>query len=376
MGLKHILFVANTSWSIYNFRYGVLCRLLSEGTKITILAPKDDYSVKLSNIGCDVVDLPMSPKGINPFEDMKLFFLLASIYRNINPDFIIHYTIKPNIYGSLAARLVNIPSLAVTTGLGYTFINSTLVAKIARLLYKISFKFPKEIWFLNEDDRASFLNYGLVEEDRAVLLHGEGVDMLHYHPVSTSCRDGKIRFLLIARMLWDKGVGEFVEAAKIIKKEYPQACFQLLGNCNADNPSSIDSSIIRDWEKDGVIEYLGMVDDVRPIIASADCVVLPSYREGIPRTMIESAAMGKPLIVSDAPGCRDVVIDNVTGFKCKVKDVPSLTKCCETIINMREDERISMGFAGRSFIKSHFDQELVIEQYLSTLKKYGVISNI
>ncbi|MNE19938.1 N,N'-diacetylbacillosaminyl-diphospho-undecaprenol alpha-1,3-N-acetylgalactosaminyltransferase [compost metagenome] len=200
--------------------------------------------------------------------------------------------------------------------------------------------------------------------------------MLHYHPVNTSCQDGKIRFLLIARMLWDKGVGEFVEAAKIIKIKYPKVIFQLLGNCHSDNPSSIGPSIIKNWEKDGVIEYLGMVDDVRPIIASADCVVLPSYREGIPRTMIESAAMGKPLIVSDAPGCRDVVIDNVTGFKCKVKDVVSLTKCCEAIINMREGDRIDMGVAGRSFIKSHFDQKLVIDQYLSTLKKYGIISNI
>ncbi len=314
----------------------------------------------------------MAAKGSNPLQDLKLLYDLYKTYQQINPDFIIHYTIKPNIYGSLAAKLANIPSLAITTGLGYTFLNNNMVAKVARLLYKLAFYFPKEIWFLNEDDRQVFLQHKLVNQDKAVLLHGEGVDLSHFEPQVMSATDGNVRFLLIARMLWDKGVGEYVEAAKIVRQQYPQAVFQLLGACGVANPSVIEREQISKWEQAGIIEYLGTTPDVRPIIANADCVVLPSYREGIPRTMIESAAMAKPLIVTDVPGCRDVILPGKTGWLCPVKDAHALANCCEQLITMTAEQRNLIGYAGRTFMNLKFDEKIVIEQYLQTLQRYGI----
>ncbi|RQM71776.1 glycosyltransferase family 1 protein, partial [Aeromonas jandaei] len=292
-------------------------------------------------------------------------------YSCIKPDVVVHYTIKPNIYGSLAAKMAGIPSIAVTTGLGYTFVNDNIVAKIARILYKIAFRFPDEVWFLNDDDRQIFLIKNLVASEKAVLLHGEGVDLEYFKPQIREFSDGKIRFLLIARMLWDKGIGEFVEAARLIRDRYPNAIFQLLGECNVANPSAINRQQISLWEAEGIIEYLGTTSDVRPIIAQADCLVLPSfYREGIPRTLMEAAAMAKPLVTTDNVGCRDVVIDRETGLLCRVKDHISLAECFDMFINMSVGQRELMGQAGRAFMAQVFDERLVIEQYLGTLKKY------
>lgn len=372
MNKKKLAFVANTAWSMFNFRHGLLSRLINDGYQLTIIAPHDEFSDKLQEMGCTVVHLPMEPKGTNPLQDLKLIQTLYRIYQQIAPDFIIHYTIKPNVYGSLSAKLAGVPSLAITTGLGYAFVNDNLVAKLAKLLYKFAFRYPQEVWFLNEDDRQVFLQHRLVCVDKAVLLHGEGVNLTQFTPLAKPQPDDKFRFLLIARMLWDKGVGEFVEAARIIRERYPQAVFQLLGACGVANPSVIEREQLAKWEEEGVIEYLGSTSDVRPMIAQADCVVLPSYREGLPRTMIEAAAMAKPLIVTDSPGCRDVVLVGETGLMCPVKDPPALALCCEQIINMSACERDQMGHAGRTFMATTFDEKIVIEYYLATLRNFGV----
>lgn len=363
--------MANTAWSVFNFRYGLLKRLLSDGYHISVVAPNDKFSGKLKDMGCDVIDLPMSAKGVNPFEDINLVRLLYRYYRRLKPDFIIHYTIKPNIYGSLAARMASIPSLAITTGLGYTFVNDNFIAKIARQLYKMAFRYPREVWFLNEDDRQAFLAYSLVSENKAKLLHGEGVDVSHFSPISASSSNNHTTFLLIARMLWDKGIGEYIEAARVIKSKYPKTHFQLLGACDVPNPSLISREQISIWESEGIVEYLGTTDDVRTVIANVDCVVLPSYREGIPRTMLEAAAMAKPLIVSDAPGCKDVVIHGKTGFLCKVKNSYSLAAVMELIINQSTQERVDMGMAGRNLVLHKFDERVVIEKYIDMLSKYN-----
>ncbi|MCX9111803.1 glycosyltransferase family 4 protein [Aeromonas veronii] len=367
-----ICFVANTAWSMFNFRRGLLLHLISCGYQLTIIAPNDDYTKRLEDIGCIVHDLPMSAKGVNPFEDINLARLLYRYYRGLKPDFIIHYTIKPNIYGSLAARMASIPSLAITTGLGYTFVNDNFIAKIARQLYKMAFRYPKEVWFLNEDDRQAFLAYSLVSENKAKLLHGEGVDVSHFSPISASSNNNPTTFLLIARMLWDKGIGEYIEAARVIKSKYPKTHFQLLGACDVPNPSLISREQISIWESEGIVEYLGTTDDVRTVIANVDCVVLPSYREGIPRTMLEAAAMAKPLIVSDAPGCKDVVINGKTGFLCKVKNRDSLAAAMELIINQSTQERVDMGVAGRNLALQKFDEQVVIKKYIDMLSRYNL----
>ncbi|EJF0911543.1 glycosyltransferase family 4 protein [Vibrio cholerae] len=369
-----LIMVANTAWSVFNFRHSLIKELLSSGVELYVIAPEDKFSAKLVDMGCQVLDLPMQAKGVNPIADLGLMLRLLRHYREIKPDFIIHYTIKPNIYGSLAAKLAGIPSLAITTGLGYTFVNQNVVSQVARQLYKFAFRYPKEVWFLNEDDRRAFLDHHLIEPDKAVLLHGEGVNLSHFVPTDKPQPDENIRFLLIARMLRDKGVCEFVEAARQIRQHYPNAIFQLLGDCGVPNPSVIGREEIAQWEREGAVEYLGTTDDVRPIIAQADCLVLPSYREGIPRTMIESAAMAKPLIVSDAPGCRDVVLDGQTGYLCEVKNAQSLAQRCEQFLTLSDSEKQAMGKAGRSFMEAKFDEKWVIKQYFSTLKKYEVLS--
>ncbi|MCS0350763.1 glycosyltransferase family 4 protein [Vibrio ordalii] len=370
-----LIMVANTAWSVFNFRHSLIKELLSCGVELYVIAPEDKFSAKLAEMGCQVLDLPMQAKGVNPIADFGLILRLLRHYREIKPDFIIHYTIKPNIYGSLAAKLAGVPSLAITTGLGYTFVNQNVVSQVARQLYRFAFRYPKEVWFLNEDDRSVFLEHQLIEPDKAVLLHGEGVNLNHFVPSNKPQPDENIRFLLIARMLRDKGVCEFVEAARQIRKQYPQAIFQLLGDCSVPNPSVIGREEIAQWEKEGVVEYLGTTDDVRPIIAQADCLVLPSYyREGIPRTLMEGAAMAKPIITTDNVGCRDVVLDGQTGYLCEVKNALSLAQRCELFLTLSDSEKQAMGKAGRAFMEDKFDEKWVIKQYFATLKRYDVLA--
>nr|AXL05126.1 undecaprenyl-phosphate alpha-N-acetylglucosaminyl 1-phosphate transferase [Aeromonas hydrophila] len=372
MNKKKLAFVANTAWSMFNFRHGLLSRLIYDGYQLTIIAPRDEFSDKLQKMGCAVVDLPMEAKGTNPLQELKLIYTLYRIYQQITPDFIIHYTIKPNVYGSFAAKIAGIPSLAITTGLGYTFVNDNFIAKIARQLYKMAFRYPKEVWFLNEDDRQAFLAYSLVRENKAKLLHGEGVNVSHFSPIPSASDNNSTTFLLVARMLWDKGIGEYIEAARVIKSKYPKTHFQLLGACDVPNPSLISREQISIWESEGIVEYLGTTDDVRTVIANVDCVVLPSYREGIPRTMLEAAAMAKPLIVSDAPGCKDVVINGKTGFLCKVKNRDSLAAAMELIINQSTQEHVDMGVAGRNLVLQKFDEQVVIKKYIDMLSRYNL----
>ena len=369
MKFKKIVLVANTAWSMYNFRRGLIQSLIGHGYDVVVLAPYDDAFDKLEKMGCTVIDLKMNARGINPIKDLFLIGRLYHFYKQLRPSLIIHYTIKPNIYGSLAAKAAGFPALAITTGLGYTFLNDNLVAKAARCLYKFAFIFPKEVWFLNGDDMQTFLTRNLVSPHQTKLLHGEGVDTDFYAPKFETKRDNKVRFLLIARMLWDKGVGEYVKAAEIIKNSYPDVVFQLLGACGVANPSVIEREQVAVWEEQGIVEYLGTTQDVRPYIAQSTCVVLPSYREGIPRTLLEAAAMAKPLIATDVPGCRDVVVDGETGFICDVKDPTSLANALIKVIKMGASERLNMGKAGRDFIEENFSENLIIQQYMETISR-------
>ena len=370
---KKIIFTSNTAFSIFNFRHGILERLLADGYRIITVAPEDEYSTKLAAMGCEVIDMPMAAKGVNPIEDLGLMLRLRRLYKEIAPDFVFHYTIKPNIYGSLAARLAGVRTIAVTTGLGYTFTQKGWVGRVARWLYKLAFLTPKEIWFLNEDDRKTFVDHRLVASAKAVLLHGEGVNTAYFSPQPTPESDGKPRFLLVGRMLWDKGIGEYVAAARLVRKQHPEVVFQLLGACGLPNPSEISRAQIAVWESEGLVEYLGVTMDVRHRIAQADCVVLPSfYREGVPRTLMEAAAMGKPLITTDNVGCRDVVRDGETGWLCPVKDAQALAHRMLQLLAMPVAERQAMGRAGRSFVIASFDERLTVARYLDTLARYGV----
>lgn len=370
---KTILFCANTAWCIYQYRNGILTELISKGVKVVVVAPGDHGSEMLKAMGCEVIDLQMSPKGVNPGEDLLLLKRLYRIYKAVKPDFIFHFTIKPNIYGALAAKLAEVPSICMITGLGYTFIAETWVSKIANLLYKVAFRFPKEIWFLNRDDQAVFLQHRLIKESGARLLPGEGINTSYFSPIAPQREDHEFYFLMIGRLLWDKGVGEYVQAARTLRKRYPHVHFQLLGAAGVQNPSAVTPEQIETWNREGAVEYLGSAQDVRPYIARSDCVVLPSYREGLPRTLLEAAAMGRPLVATDVPGCREVTRDGINGYLCDAKSSASLEKALEKMVTLNAHEQKSMGEASRKLVMEQFEESIIIRRYLETLHEYGIV---
>ena len=369
-----ISLVCNTAWAIYTYRQGLIRMLVGKGVEVTVIAPRDRTFDLLTQMGCRCIDLPVASKGTSPREDLHTLWALFRHYRSIRPHVVIHYTIKPNIYGTIAARLAGVDSVAVTTGLGYVFIQQSRAAQVAKKLYRFAFRFPREVWFLNRDDKAAFVDQNLlVHPERARLLHGEGVDLEQF-AFTPLAEKTHFDFILIGRLLWDKGVGEYVEAARQLRSRYPQARFRLLGPVGADNPSAITRAEVETWEREGIIEYLGEAHDVRPFIADADCVVLPSYREGVPRTLMEASAMGRPIVTTDVPGCREVVADGVNGLLCEVKSAQSLAAKLAQMLDMNGDERRAMGERGRRKVTSEFDERMVVERYKELLQTLTGVS--
>jgi glycosyltransferase involved in cell wall biosynthesis len=364
----HICMVSNTAWSIYNYRHGVLKALRASGIDITVIAPRDRTFEPLAALGVRCIELPVASKGTNPVQDLRTLIALYRLYRKLRPDLVFHYTIKPNIYGSIAAALARVKSIAVTTGLGYVFIQQSTAAQVAKRLYRFAFRFPREVWFLNRDDLDAFRTGALlVHPERAQLLNGEGIDLSMYAPEQTAPGKPTVDFILIGRLLWDKGVGEYVEAAAALRTRYPQARFKLLGPVGVANPSAITQTDIEAWQADGRVEYLGEAHDVRPHIAAADCVVLPSYREGVPRTLLEASSMARPIVATDVPGCREVVDDGVSGLLCHARDAGDLAAKMAQILEMDAAAREAMGQAGRRKMIAEFDERHVVERYFQTL---------
>jgi glycosyltransferase involved in cell wall biosynthesis len=367
---KKILISINTSWNIINFRLGLLQALQKEGYKIIVLAPKDEYSELFQNYNFEYHDIEMNNKGTNPIEDLKLTISYYKILKKIKPDLMLNYTIKPNIYGTIAANLLKIPTINNIAGLGSLFVNENFITKIAKYLYKYSQDKASKVFFQNNEDFELFTSLGLVDIKKSDVLPGSGINTEKFQPIEKTKNLDKIVFLLISRMLWDKGVGEYVEAARILTKKYPNLEFQLLGFLDVANNSAISNDQMDSWVKEGIINYLGTSDNVQNEISNADCMVLPSfYREGTPRTLLESASMAKPIVTTNNIGCKDVVNDGETGYLCKIKDSTDLASKLELIINMSEEERKTMGQKGREKIKKEFDEEIVINKYLDAIKE-------
>ena len=362
-----ILMTVNAAWNIWNFRRPLLEALLADGHQVTILAPKDDTVPRLEAAGCVVRDLRMSVKGLNPVQDYRLMLRLRQVLRDIGPDVVLSFTIKNNVFGALAAKSVDLPFVPNVTGLGTAFLSGGLLERVAIALYKTAFRKLPVIFFQNEDDRNLFLERGLVTATQARLLPGSGIDLGRFTAAPyPSTADAPI-FLMIARLLRDKGVLEYIDAARKVKSSHPGACFQILGATDSQNRTAIDRETVRAWEDEGVIQYLGTVDDVRPVIASSHCVVLPSYREGAPRTLIEAAAMARPIIATDVPGCRAVVEDGKTGFLCEARSGESLAAACARFIALDPTDRAAMGQSGRGKMEREYDQRRVVAAYRSVL---------
>ncbi len=357
----------NATWNIWNFRRPLVIALAGDGHRITVLAPLDDAVPELERLGCRVRPLEMSVKGLNPLEDLKLQRRFGRIFREEQPDVALSYTIKNNIFGARAARSVGIPFVPNVTGLGTAFLSGRLLQTVTEQLYRRSFAVLPVVFFQNEDDRDLFLDRRLVQAKQARLLPGSGIDLERFAPAPMPAAEEPPVFLMIARLLRDKGVVEFVEAARKVKVRHPLARFQLLGAVGSENRSAIDRPMVEGWVAEGVVEYLGTTADVRPAIAAASCVVLPSYREGAPRTLIEAAAMARPLIATDVPGCRAVVDRDISGFLCEIRSYVSLAGEMERFLALSPDARGAMGVAGRAKMEREYDQALVVDAYRAAL---------
>jgi len=363
-----IAIVLNTSWNIYNFRSGLVTALLNEGHEVVAIAPRDEYSDKLVNLGCTYSEVKMDSRGANPLKDIALTYELYRIYKHHQPDVILQYTIKPNIYGTFAATLLKIPVINNVCGLGTAFLNKNLVSWIAITMYKLAFRFPKLVFFQNKDDRDFFLESKIIRAAQTDVLPGSGIDLQKFIPVTKTI--GKpFTFLLISRLIHDKGILEYIEAIKLLKSKGIDANFQLLGQLDTKHARGISSKLVNQWIEQDVVEYLGSVDDVRKFINNADCVVLPSYREGTPKSLLEAASSGKPIVATDVAGCNNVVEDGVNGFLCKSKDANDLALKMTNLMSLDEQSLNKMGKASRKIAVSRFNENIVIDKYLSSITK-------
>lgn len=368
----HIVLTGNTTFKLANFRAGLLRRLIADGHQVTVLAPPDDYVGAVRDMGCDFVPLSMDRNGTSPIAELALLMSIFRTMHRLRPAFVFGYTIKNNIYAGLACRLLRIPFAANVTGLGPAFNQGGVLNGIIRLLYRVAFRRAEAVFFQNENDRDIFLSGNLVPPDRVRLLPGSGVDLARflYQPVPPS--DGGTRFLLVARMLWDKGVGIFADAAEKVRRTHPEAVFQLLGPLDPDSKTGIGQSQIDQWVDEGRLVYLGSAADVRPAVRDAHCVVLPSYyREGTPRTLLEAGATGRPAITSDMPGCRDPIVDRVSGLLVRPRDSEDLARACVEFLAMSHAERVEMGRAARQKMERDYDERIVIDAYMSLLDRHG-----
>ncbi|MEP2026482.1 MAG: glycosyltransferase family 4 protein [Reichenbachiella sp.] len=360
-----IAVTVNTSWNIYNFRMGLIRALLKQGNKIIAIAPQDDYSKNLVEDGCQFVPIVMDNTGSNPFKDYSLYRQLKRIYKDQKPDIVFHYTVKPNIYGTLAAYELKIPVINNVSGLGTVFLNKGIASFVAKKLYQKAFSHAELVFFQNSDDHQLFLMEIPLPNLQTDLLPGSGINLSEFS-VSPIIGEEKV-FLMIARLIKDKGVLEYLEAAELTLKKYPKSKFQLLGKLDPNHARGIPESIISEAHNNSIVKYLGETDDVKPYIEKATCVVLPSYREGTPRTLLEAAAIGRPIITTNVAGCKEVVSEGETGLLCEERNALDLSEKINTICEMPQKELSVMGKNGRQLIESKFDEQIVINQYLKHL---------
>lgn len=364
-----VVIALNTAWNLANFRAGLIRALVAGGYEVVAVAPQDEYASRLAALGCRFVALPMDNKGTHPGRDLLLFFRFLKLLRHERPHVFLGYTVKPNVYGSLAAHVLGIPVVNNIAGLGAVFIRDNWLTKLVRLLYKTALSRSRHVFFQNNEDMQMFAEMGLVAGDKISRLPGSGIDLstFSYAPLQPF-ENRPFRFLLVARLLWDKGVGEYVEAARIVRRAHPTARFQLLGFLDVKNPTAVSCAQMDEWVDEGVVEYLGVADDVKPYLIAADCVVLPSYREGVPRSLLEAAAIGRPNVTTDAVGCRDAVDDGVNGLLCRVGDADDLAEKLMQVIEMNAEDRVRMGQEGRRKMELEFDEQIVIRRYLEVIR--------
>lgn len=366
--LPRVVLAANSAWNVLNFRAGLIRALEAHDYGPVVVAPHDPaIEEELAELPIERVPIRIERSGLNPLADLRLLLAYRDILKHARAAAFLGFTIKPNIYGCLAARSLGIAALANISGLGTVFIKPGPLLLLVTWLYRIALGKAEVVFFQNPDDRQLFIDRRIVREDQARLLPGSGVDLDRFSPVPLP--PGPVRFLMIARLLGDKGVREYAEAARIVRRDIPDARFQLLGPLDHENRTAIALSELESWIAEGAIEYLGETNDVRPAISGATTAVLPSYREGLPRTLLEAAAMARPLIATDVPGCRELVDEGVNGYLCAERNANSLAEAMKAFAALPTEKREAMGRASRNKVEERFAESNVIAAYLDALDR-------
>lgn len=372
--MKVILF-ANTDWYLYNFRLSLAKALRAEGAEVVLISPHGSFGERLKDEGFRWITVPMRRSSLNPLREFGFLIHLARLYRSEKPDVVHNFTIKCVVYGAFAARLAGIQSrINAVAGMGYVFSSDARRAWLLRPLVRALLRLAlggrqSRLVLQNPEDHATFVASGLVDSDRVRLIAGSGVDVEHFHPMEdVAPRDGIFRVLLAARLLWDKGVREYVEAARHLKAQGLPIEFLLAGNPDEGNPASVPATVIQAWREEGVVKLLGHVDHMPACFRRVDLAVLPSYREGLPKSLIEAAACGLPVIASDVPGCREAVVQGSTGLLVPSRDTRALA---EAIRFMRDNPEICarMGKAGRDRVLREFDENIILEKTLDVYRE-------
>lgn len=364
-----VAIVLNTSWNIFNFRMNFVKSLLAKGYEVHTIAPVDEYTPYLTQAGCIHHDVKMDSRGANPIKDTALIFELFMIYKRLRPDVILHYTIKPNVYGTLAAAMLRIPVMNNVCGLGTAFLKKDLISVVAIFLYKLSFRFSQKVFFQNPDDLKLFSDKKIVDPKQVELVPGSGIDLQKFTPAKRQ-KNEKFTFLLISRLITDKGIHEYIQAIRSLKNQGIDAKFQILGAIDEQHKRGIKKNTLNGWISEDLVEYLGTTDDVRTFINSADCIVLPSYREGTPRTLLEAASSSKPIITTNVPGCNNVVEDNYNGLLCEMKNSEDLAQKMREMSAMSTEKLTEFGRNGRIKMEKEYDESMVINKYLAALTAY------
>lgn len=362
-----IAITANTSWYIYNFRRNTITALVNSGYEVVILSPDCEYKEKLEKLGGTFFQIQLQRWGKNPFFDLKTIFNFYRVFKKEKVVLTLNFTPKNNIYATFAAMLLNVRVINNIAGLGVAFIKRDFFSKLVSFLYKYSQKGADFIFFQNDDDRRLFVDLGILSDEKCERLPGSGVDLSRFKYSQLENKES-IRFLLVTRLIAEKGVRIYAEAAREIKKTHPLVEFCLLGSFDQNSASAISNDEIKMWKEQNLINYIGFTDAVEIELKMADCVVLPSYyREGVPKSLLEAGAIGRPIITTNNIGCKEVVKDGYNGFLCEPKSVDSLVDSMKKFIGLNYNNRVTMGYNSRKLIQEKFDEKIVIEKYLSKI---------
>jgi glycosyltransferase involved in cell wall biosynthesis len=367
---RDVLLAANSSWNLVNFRAPIIAGLQKQGFRVMAAVPDDDSASALRIKGTAIHHIPIDARGISPLKDAHLFLSYRKLLRRLKPAAYLGFTAKPNIYGSAAAGRLGIPVINTITGLGTAFLSGQTLETIVTHLYRWGLQRSQRVFFHNTDDRDLFVARGIVTLSQTAVVPGSGIDLDYFTPAPPQAPGPQPTFLFIGRFLKDKGATEFAQAATIMKNTQ-NARFQMLGSIE-DHPKAAPREIFDDLVSSGTIDVLGTTADVRPFIANADCIVLPSYREGLPRVLLEASAMAKPVIATDVPGCRQAVDDQLTGYLCEARSAASLADAMTRFAQMAPEERAIMGARGRQKAEREFSQKRVVATYLEALHEMGV----